>query len=119
MRHLVNYLPLVFYLPTGGNTKIMLKKNNKQMTLKLFNDTVVHIDEEYNYSASFTRGNFKWYKATKEDSGDYVLEKFAATDGTFLHKIKIHLEIRGKAKKGHVLYKSKFKLYYFIILIIK
>ncbi len=55
-------------------------------------------DKEYNHSAFFTNGMFKLDKATKNDSGDYQLETYAA-DGVLMHKINFHLEIQGKTKK--------------------
>ncbi|XP_049896627.1 uncharacterized protein LOC126387906 [Epinephelus moara] len=86
--------PLIFHLPSGENTKMMLIKNNKHRILKILNNTVASIDKEYINSAFFSGGIFQIDKATKEDSGDYLLETYAATNGVLLHKIKMHLQVQ-------------------------
>lgn len=87
--------PLSFYLPTSLNTMIGLKKNT-DIILSLKNYSLLNINEEYkSRSTFFTNGTFMLSSATKNDSGEYTMEKHSS-NGLSLHKIIVELDILGK-----------------------
>ncbi|XP_039474064.1 uncharacterized protein LOC120442211 [Oreochromis aureus] len=84
--------PLIFYLSTSLNTKTRFEKNT-DVILNLKNYSLLNINEKYrSRSTLFTNGTFMLSSATKNDSGEYKMEKHAS-DGVLLHKIIVELDI--------------------------
>ncbi|CAI5642993.1 unnamed protein product [Oreochromis niloticus] len=92
---------LIFYLPTSLNTKTKLEKNT-DIILKLKNYSLLNINEEYkSRSTFFTNGTFMLSSATKNDSGEYKMEKHAS-NGLLLHKTIVELDILAPVSKPAV-----------------
>ncbi|XP_047463313.1 uncharacterized protein LOC125021335 [Mugil cephalus] len=94
--------PLMFHLPTS-TTKMSLKKNS-DMIFRLVNNTdLTDTNSKKDKRMSFlNNGTLKLNEASKEDSGDYLLETFNSTTGELLHNMNIHVEIQAPVSKPAV-----------------
>lgn len=54
--------------------------------------------EQNNKTETFRNGTIKLGSAMKTHSGEYMLEEFGS-NGAFVRKVMLHLEIYGKLKK--------------------
>lgn len=87
---------LIFHLP---NTDIRLKKDNVCMILKRAKNQSGSLYVEHNNKTEiFRNGTIKLGSAMKTHSGEYTLEEFGS-NGAFVKKVQMHLEIYGKFKK--------------------
>lgn len=73
---------------------------NKDVILRLKNNSLVNINENFKSRTFFGNGIFNLTKATKNDSGEYTMEQYNSTDGVLLHTVHIYLAILGKTKQS-------------------
>ncbi|XP_047462227.1 uncharacterized protein LOC125020777 [Mugil cephalus] len=94
--------PLMFHLPTSTK-KFTLKKNSDIIFSLMKNTDLTDTNSEKDKRMTFfNNGTFKLNKASKEDSGDYLLETFDSTNGLSVHIIHIHVEIQAPVSKPAV-----------------
>ncbi|XP_047464014.1 uncharacterized protein LOC125021831 [Mugil cephalus] len=74
--------PLIFYLPTSTKFTYLL-----------------YLLKRGNVIDTNNNGTLKLNKASREDSGDYLLETFNSTSGQRLNEIRIHVEIQAPVSK--------------------
>ncbi|CAI5642999.1 unnamed protein product [Oreochromis niloticus] len=84
--------PLIFYLPTIPHTRTSLTKN-KDVILRLKNNSLINMNENFKNRTFLGNGIFNLTKATKNDSGEYTMEQYNSTDGVLLHTVNIYLDI--------------------------
>ena len=82
--------PLTFNLPNTTNREVHFTKDNGYKMFKIKNNKSI----TYNESVVFTNQTFKFNKATKWHSGNYIMEEFGL-NGKQLKEVKVHVEIRG------------------------
>lgn len=88
--------PLMFHLPTNTTIRSTLKKNDA-VIFQVYSNMSVIGNEKYRHRSTLLKnGTFKIDMATRTDSGDYMLEIYSSSSGTFLKRVNIHLEIIGK-----------------------
>ncbi|XP_047464008.1 uncharacterized protein LOC125021829 [Mugil cephalus] len=94
--------PLIFHLPTS-TTKLTLKKDSDIIFKLVDNTDVLDVNhKEGKKMTFFNNGTLKLNKASKEDSGDYVLEIYNSVTGRFLNKINITVQIQAPVSKPAV-----------------
>ncbi|XP_034539437.1 uncharacterized protein LOC117812645 [Notolabrus celidotus] len=93
---------LIFQLTNKADSNLRLKKDDKYVIARITKLKIEFQHKEYARDAKvFPNGSFILGKATKNHSGDYMLEEHT-TGGVLLRRVNLHLEIQALVSKPAV-----------------